>query len=143
MEVTYKIVYVVEDWYDGPRSGFASYQQKPHFFRSVFLDIESSDEYDPNEDRFELTPIPEKVVGWAVASHQLWLRWDEAYRAGKLLPQPHDEVRILPEDRAHYNELCMLIEQQKNGHSASSFIVCGTFDGSRGVQWDDWNKAAT
>lgn len=141
-EAVYETVYVVEDYYDGPRSGFADYQQRPHFYRSLYLDGETYDGYNPNEDRFELTPVPEKVVEWAVASHHLWLKWDAAYRSGKLPPEPQDELRILPEDRQGYHELRTLIEQHRNECSAPSFIVRGNFDSSCGVQWYDLDRAA-
>lgn len=58
----YETVYVVEDWYDGPRSGYADYRQNPHFYRSLFLDIENSDDYNHDEERFELTPVSAQVL---------------------------------------------------------------------------------
>jgi len=144
MEAPYEIVYVVEDWYDGPRSGFADYQRNPHFFRSLHLDIESSADYNPDEDRFELTPVSEQVVEWAVESHQLWLKWDEARRAGTLPQERHDEVRILREDRARHQELRDMIEQHLASQSAPSFIVCGEinagFSGGK-VHWRGLNEA--
>ncbi len=62
MEVPHETVYVIEEWYDGPREGFANYHNKPHYYRSVFLDIENSGDYDPDEDRFELTPVSEQAM---------------------------------------------------------------------------------
>ena len=142
MEAPYETVYVVEDWYDGPRSGFANYQQQPHFYRSLFLDIEINSDYDPDENRFELTPVSEQVVEWAVASHYLWLKWNEAYRAGTIAQEANDEIRILPEDRVRYQELCEMIEQHRNEQVASKFIVRGKFEiGSRRVQWYDLDQA--
>lgn len=137
MEAFYEIVYVVEEWYDGPRSGYADYKQKPYFYRSIFLDIENDDDYNPNEDRFEMTPVSEQVVEWAVAKHGLWLRWNAVYRTGAL-SQEVDDVRILPEDRVHYQELCVLVEQCMITQREISFIVRGKFElGSRRVQWNE------
>ena len=142
MEIPLETVYVVDEWYDGPRTGFANFQQKPHFYRSLFLDIENDDDYDPDEDRFELTPVPEQVVDWAVASHQLWRKWDEAYRAGTLLPDVNDGMRVLPEDRALYTELRERVEMYMSAQSSPSFIVRGKFElGSRRVQWQASDRA--
>ena len=139
-------VYVVEDWYDGPRTGYADYQQKPYFYRSLFLDIEEGKDYNPDEDRFELTPVSEQVVEWAIACHQLWLKWSEAYRSGALPEEPDDEVRILPEDRARNQELREMIEQNWAERSAPSFIVRGEFDAGFGggkVRWRELDEATT
>ncbi len=140
MEALYETVYVVEDWYDGPRSGFADYKQKPHFYRSLHLDGSNYDKYNPDEDRFELAPVSVQVVEWAVASHQLWLRWDAAYRAGTLPQDADDEVRILPEDRVHDQELRALIEQFMNMQAGTRFVVHGEFElGCNRVQWYEDN----
>ena len=139
-----EIVHVVEDWYDGPRAGYADYQQRPHFFRSLYLDGETGDGYIPNEDRFELTPVSEQVVEWAIAGHQLWLRWNEAHRAGTLLQEPHDGERILLEDRARNQQLRDRIEQHLAKHSAPSFIIRGEFEASFGggrVHWRELDEA--
>ena len=142
MEKPYETVYVVDEWYDGPRTGFANLQQKPHFYRSLFLDIDNDDDYDPEEDRFELTPVPEQVVEWAVASHQLWLKWNEAYRAGTLPQDLNDRMRVLPEDRALYTELRERVERHMSTQSCPSLIVRGRFElGSRRVQWDPLDPA--
>ena len=144
MEAPYEIVYVVEDWYDGPRSGFADYQQNPHFFRSLHLDIENNVDYNSDEDRFKLTPVSKQVVEWAVEDHQLWLKWDEARRAGTLRQERHDEVRILPEDRARHQELCDMIDQHQASQSAPSFIVRGEIDAGFGggkVRWRGLDEA--
>ena len=145
MEVPDETVYVVEDWYDGPRTGYADYQQRPHFFRSLYLDGETGDGYIPNEDRFELTPVPEQVVKWALASHQLWLRWSEAYRTGTFGQEPGG-VRILPEDRACNQELRDMIEEHSAKQSVPSFIIRGefhaNFDGGS-VRWRELDEAVT
>lgn len=135
--MSYQTVFVVDEWYDGPRTGFANFQQKPHFYRSLFLDIENDEDYNSEEDRFELTPVPEQVVEWAIASHQLWLKWNEAYRAETLPQDLNDGVRVLPEDWALYAELRERVERHLNTKSLSSFVVRGRFEiGCHRVQWD-------
>lgn len=143
MEAQCEVVHVVEDWYDGPRTGYADYQQHPHFYRSLHLEIDSGHNYNPDEDRFELTPVPEQVVEWAIASHQLWLRWDEARRAGTLPQEAHDEVRILREDRARNQQLRDMIEQHWAKRSVPSFIVRGEFHAGFGggkVLWRELDE---
>ena len=61
-EAVSETIYVIEDWYDGPRSGFADYRQQPHFYRSLHLDGDNHSHYDPDEDRFELTPVSAQVL---------------------------------------------------------------------------------
>ena len=147
MEAPYETVYVVEDWYDGPRSGYARYRQQPHAYRSLYLDWNSSEDYNPDEDRFELTPVSAQVLEWAVASHHLWLKWNTAYRTGTLPAGANDEERILPEDRAYDQELRALIEQFMNTQTETRFIVrgkfepgCGKFEpGCDRVQWYEIN----
>lgn len=137
MEAPHETVYVVEDWYDGPRSGFAGYQQKPHFYRSLHLE---GDHYNYDEDRFELTPVSTQVLKWAIASHQLWLKWDEAYRTGTLPEGAYAEERILPEDRAYNRELRDVIEQYMDTQTETQFVVRGKFEpGCNHVQWYEIN----
>jgi len=146
MEAQCEVVHVVEDWYDGPRAGYADYHQKPHFYRSLHLDIDSGHDYNPDEDRFELTPVPEQVVEWAIASHQLWLKWDEARRAGTIGQWPDGGVCILPEDRARDQQLRDMIEQHSAKQSMTSFIVRGEFDAGFGggrVRWQELDEAVT
>ncbi len=134
------IVYTVEDWYDGPRDGYADYRQKPHFYRSLHFD---NDVYNPDEDRFELTPVSGQVVQWALVQHTLWQKWDKAYRAGTLPEEPDESIRILAEDLPRYHELCTLIEKDRQENAASSFVVRGQFaSGKMQVQWYDLDSAA-
>ena len=138
METPYENVYAVEDWYDGPRSGFADYQQKPHFYRSLHLDGNNYSHYNYDEDRFELTSVSAQVLEWAVESDKLWQSWNEAYRTGTLPEGTDSDERILPEDRARYQELGALIEQHIKTQSETPFIVRGTFElGCRRVQWQE------
>ena len=136
----YETVYVVEDWYDGPRSGYADYRQKPHFYRSLHLDGDNYKHYNYDEDRFELTPVPTQVLEWAVESHQLWTKWSEAFRAGTLPKNANDDVCILPGDRVYDQKLRDLIKQSMNTQVGTQFVVRGKFElGCRRVQWYEIN----
>ncbi len=143
MEAPYETVHVVEDWYDGPREGFANYQNKPHHYRPLHLDTSDYDAYNPDEDRFELTPVSEQAIEWATASHQLWLRWNDAYRAGTLVQDAND-LRVLPEDRVQDQHLRDLLEQHRNERAVLAFIVRGKFElGCYRVQWYSLDEALT
>ena len=54
MGTEFETVHSVDEYYDGPRTGVADHEGVPHAYRSVYLD---STEWDPDEDRFELTPV--------------------------------------------------------------------------------------
>ena len=79
MESGFERLYAIRDWYDGPRDGAADYCGTPHRFRSLYLDNE---QWDPDEDRFELTPLPEQALLWMVEAYELWQRYLAALRAG-------------------------------------------------------------
>jgi hypothetical protein len=102
MEPAFKRVYAIRDWYDGPRDGAADFRGVPHRFRSVYLDTE---QWHPDEDRFELTPLPPHVLPWMVEAHELWQRYLAALRAGTAPELPQDSPGVLPEDRARYEKL--------------------------------------
>ncbi len=65
MGENYEPVYEVVDYYDGPRSGFADYRGKPHWFCAlgwVSPPEEGETErdlsgFDPRDDRFFLVPV--------------------------------------------------------------------------------------
>lgn len=135
------IVYTVEDWYDGPRDGYADYRQKPHYYRSLHLDNEV---YNPNEDRFELTPVSKQVVQWALALDALWRKWSEAYRAGTLPEEPDGNIRVLAESLPRCHELCALIETGTQKNAALAFVVRGEFlSGRMQVQWYGLSEVVT
>ena len=107
MEPGFERVYAVRDWYDGPRDGAADYLGRPHRFRSLYLENER---WDPDEDRFELTPLPAHVLPWMVEAHELWQRYLVALRAGSAPELPPDSPGVLPEDRERYDALERQVE---------------------------------
>ena len=73
-------------------------------------------------------------------SHQLRLKWDEVYGTGTLPQGADDEVRILPEDRIHDQELRALIEQSLDMQTETQFVVHGEFElGCNRVRWYEDN----
>lgn len=59
MTGVFEPVHAVDDYYDGPRAGVASYQDRHYRFRSVgWTSPDGPDgHWDPCDDRFELIPI--------------------------------------------------------------------------------------
>jgi len=102
MDRTLDTVYTIEDWYDGPREGAANFRGVPHRYRSVYLDTPA---WNPEEDRFELTPISMEILIAMREAHELWRRWDDARREGTVPEMSDDAPRVLPEDQVRYSAL--------------------------------------
>ena len=119
-------VYTVDDYYDGPRRGIADYGGSPHLYRSLYLDNEA---WDPDENRFELSPVTETVRDLAVEAFELWQRWQVALLAGTAPAMDGDAARVLPEDRARYHELQSMLEPQLRIDPARRIIRRGIIEG--------------
>lgn len=119
METSYEIVYAVEN-----------------YFRSLYPGWDNSEDYNPDEDRFELISVSAQAVGWAIESYELRLRWNEVY-CTEILPEgANDDSRILAEDHEHEQKPRSLIEQFVPTQTTSSFIVHGMFEPRcRQVKW--------
>ena len=64
MSERFEVVHLVDDYYDGPRTGVADFGGSPHRFRNLgWVSPDGPDEpWDSLEDRFELTPVAEDRV---------------------------------------------------------------------------------
>ena len=80
-----------------------------HWYRSVYLDTES---WNPDEDRFELTPMTSEAFGWELERTKLFERWDSARKSGAVMWNNGDDDSFgaLPEDRSQYRELNDLMD---------------------------------
>lgn len=118
-------VHTMADYYDGPRSGAADYLGAPHWYRSVYLDGPA---WDPDEDRFELTPLTPEVLAAEVEGDAIFRRWDAQHRAGLIAWDGDDETfGALPEERARAAEL----RDRRDAYLAAtppSVLARGTFD---------------
>jgi hypothetical protein len=90
-------VYTMTDYYDGPRDGIANFRGKPHAYACPF-DF-WKDEY---SDLYELRPVDDETLRLALEDWEIWLRWDDAYKAGIADRDTHP---ALPSDRARHNEI--------------------------------------
>lgn len=126
MATDFESVHTVDEYYDGPRSGIADYQRLPHFYRSVYLD---GDTWDPDEDRFELSPLPPHIRDLATEAFRLWHRWQVAADAGAAPDLEPDDARVLPEHRARYAELQQLVEPFCRVDPRRRIVARGLFEG--------------
>ena len=62
---SYETVHMVDEYYDGPRTGIADFHGVRHAFRSLAWETST---WDADEDRFELTPVP-PAAGPVVIAH--------------------------------------------------------------------------
>ena len=127
MDAPFETVHTVDDYYDGPRSGIADFGGRPYFFRSVYLDTET---WDPNEDRFELSPVAPEVRDLAVEAFLLWQRWQVAEFAGAAPESDEGDPRVLPGDRPRYEELQRLLAAHLRTDPVQRIVVRGEFDGT-------------
>jgi hypothetical protein len=91
------------DWYDGPRSGVADYDGRPHYFESQWADIDHID-----KDWFKLSPISQEVFELELERERLWRKYAEASTIGIVGPEHHP---FLPADRPRGEELLQLLKK--------------------------------
>ena len=124
----------ISAWYDGPRSGVAEFRGGSYWYRSVYLD---SEEWNHDEDRFELTPISAEVLGWELELKDMFDRWDSARRDGSVMWN-NDESTFgaFPEEMPRYRELSAKLEAFL-ARTQPEHFVRGKFDfGSDCVRWE-------
>jgi len=97
MSTDYELVHTITDFYDGPRSGVADFQNKPCFYQCVF--DESADDWSA---KFQISPIDSETFQLALEDWAIWRRWEKAYYAGQTTLKTHP---ALPEDRQRFEEL--------------------------------------
>ena len=133
-------VHTIDDWYDGARAGVADYRRAPYWYRSVFLD---SEKWDPDEDRFELTPLTAEVLAWDLERGQIFSRWDSARNAGLVTwTAGDDEAKFgaLPDELGRYRELTARLNAYLS-ETMPERVVRGRFEYQpRRVQWEDLKK---
>jgi hypothetical protein len=135
MEPAEDTVYTIDDWYDGPRGGAADYQGAPHWYRSVYLDRED-EPWNPDEDRFELTPLGAEALAWERERSAIFDRWDQARKAGTVEWDGDDATHgAFPGDRERSRELDRRMEEYLAEHRPVA-LVRGTFAlGCKTVRW--------
>jgi hypothetical protein len=126
MDPQFEAVYTVDDYYDGPRSGVADFNGRPHYYRSLYFD----EPLDSEEHQFELSPVSTDTRDLAIEAFLLWQRWQVALFAGSAPALPSEDApRILPEDRGRYEELESALAPQLRIDPAKRVVLRGEFAG--------------
>lgn len=127
------LVHTIHDWYDGPRSGAAEYADANYWYRSVYLDTE---EWEPDEDRFELTLMTSEALGWELERASIFERWDTARRKGLIEWERgnNESFGAFPDEIPRYREVNKSMDEFLK-RATPSYLVRGVFPESRRVRW--------
>jgi|SRR5579863_2306415 len=98
----YELVFTVDEYYDGPRTGVANFHGEPHFYDCIF-DEKRSD----YSNLFQLTPIDQHTFELALAAWGLWRKWEIAYHQGKVKWESHPALRA---DKTKYRKMAKGLE---------------------------------
>lgn len=100
----YEAVYMVFDYFDGPRSGVACYRDKPYLFKCIFDGVNDcwSSEYVLSELEPETLALVREFRG-------IWSRWRNALDQGFV---DHKSHPALPAERVRANELSEIIKER-------------------------------
>ncbi len=94
-------VYAVEDFYDGPESGYANFRGHPHRFEV----IEERTSRTRTIRRFRLYLVGEELLRSVLEQQRLWSRWNASHRKGEVSGELPYSERVLPEDLEAYRAL--------------------------------------
>ena len=98
----YELVFTVDEYYDGPRTGVANFRGEPHFYDCI-VDEKRSD----YSNLFQLTPIDQKTFELALAAWRIWRKWEIAYHEKKVTWESHPALQA---DTAKYRKLTKRLE---------------------------------
>jgi|SRR5579863_2579000 len=123
MKRPFEKVYTVSRYHDGPRSGVADFDGRPHFYEWLWDD--DADDYGP---ACALSPISDKAFQLALEDWAMWMRWKAAFNEGKASQRPPLEERpVLPEDESRHKEIAPLLKQALSISPALQFRAIGNF----------------
>jgi hypothetical protein len=91
----YEVVFTVDEYYDGPRTGVANYLEKPHFYECPFSPKTGYSNF------YYLTPIDEEVFHLALAAFGIWRKWELVFRTRKVA----NKSRKYAEDTKVYGQI--------------------------------------
>ena len=117
--MVFELVYTVDNFYDGPRSGIADYRGKPHRYDCQF--DEDSDDW---TDTFVLTPIARDTFELALEKWAIWRKWETAYHEGRV---PHSSHPGHGGQDRRYDELSEILKRRLTEKSAEAVRAKGCF----------------
>jgi uncharacterized RDD family membrane protein YckC len=112
-------VFTITDFYDGPRSGIADFEGRPHLYECEWN--ESSDSY---ASTFRLSPVSAELLALALEDSAIAKRWWIAFQEGLTTQETRP---ALPEDRPRYVELQRLMGDRLRIDPANAVRVLGEF----------------
>ena len=95
--MTFSRVLTVWDYYDGPRSGIAEYEGRPHYYESEW--DEAAGVY---AETFRLSPVDDETVHLALKQWKIWREWELAFSRGEKEESTHP---ALPGQDSTYAQL--------------------------------------
>lgn len=90
------------DFRDGPRTGIAEYNGRPHYFACDW--DTSADDY---SNVFSLTPIDKETLALALEQSRLWHAWERNFQAKRVAAATHP---VLGGANSRYVELSNLLK---------------------------------
>jgi hypothetical protein len=129
--MTFGRVFTVWDYYDGPRTGIAEHDGRPHYYAREL------DDDDEHAETFILRPIDDETLDLALRHWNIWCGWQLAFHRGE---KDHSSHPATPGQNSAYAQLESRLEEkiaESAGEpiraSASFRVVPGQESLSRGM----------
>jgi hypothetical protein len=119
MDRPYERIYTVNDYYDGPRAGFADFDGVPHAYASAW-----SDQQGGWEPFYRLWPVSADVLALALEDREIWERWQDAFYAGETTQATHP---ALPTDAERHREIAPVIDRVLEGPPEDYHLATADF----------------
>ena len=112
-------VHAIWDFYDGPRTGVASFRGQPHYFSCQW--DEAADDY---SNTYSLSPIDADTFALVLQQWTIWQKWEVAFHTGQVSSESHPGLggRDL-----RYDQLQALLQARIDALPASSSSVQAQF----------------
>jgi hypothetical protein len=110
-------VLIIDDWWDGPKTGVALYGGRPHYFERIF--DEALDDY---SDRYRLMPLNATDLRTFEEQAEIFQRWSNAFDNGETDRSTHP---ALPGERERSKALDVDRQKILESARAAQFEVIG------------------
>ena len=108
-------VYVELDWYDGPISGLADFNGKPHRFVAEF-DFHSDDYL----KKFRLWPVEASILLLEQEQWKIFVEWNDSYEQGLCATESHPGAGGISD---RWDELELLLKREREEIPADAKLV--------------------
>jgi hypothetical protein len=119
--MAFERVYTVWEYWDGPRSGIASYSGLPHHYRCEW--DEPADDY---ADTYVLTPIDQETFSLAMEQWLIWRQWEVAFHSSEASGTAHPAQQGANSQYAELQrriEARLSLQSPQHGHKHATFRV--------------------